>query len=429
MGVSTRSMDVRPSAGAKSALGGRYAWFVWGLAVAFVVYLFGFQTGYSVVNPNIQKEVGLSVAQVGTIATVYTWAFAICQLFSGALLDRLGSRAIIPPAIGLVTLGIFLFANASTYEAFIAAQIVLALGACAGFVGAGYVGGQWFGMAKFSFMFGLVQFAASLFSAFGQNLIGMALDHLYWRDLFTAIAASGILLTILGTMFIRNPEPVQGPGLSAGIGEFLKDVFGAIAEVARMPHVWIAAIWGGMVFGAMLSCGVLWAPKLLAARGMPEQLATFSASIMWLGLAAGCLIVPKWSDIVEKRKLPTIVGILVQLAALACLVYLPPIGAGLTLTLCFVFGVGAAAHMLAFSTAGDVVPPRLIGTSAAIVNGVMFLVSGLLISMPGEIVTKQVNTGQQVSMSIVEQAANPLVAGLVIALVLALMMRETYPRR
>jgi MFS family permease len=429
MGVSTESIHVRPGADAKPALGGTYAWFVWTLAVAFVVYLFGFQTGYSVVNPEIQKETGLSVAQVGTIATVYTWAFAICQLFSGALLDRLGSRAVIPPAIGLVTVGIFLFANASTYEAFIAAQIVLAFGACAGFVGAGYVGGQWFGMAKFSFMFGLVQFAASLFSAFGQNLIGLALDHLYWRNLFIAIAAFGVLLTVTGAAFIRNPEPVQGPGLSAGIGEFLKDVFGAIAEVARMPHIWIAAVWGGMVFGAMLSCGVLWAPKLLAARGMPEHLATFSASIMWLGLAAGCLIVPKWSDIVQRRKLPTIVGIVLQLAALACLVYLPAIGAGLTLTLCFVFGVGAAAHMLAFSTAGDVVPPRLIGTSAAIVNGVMFLVSGLLISMPGEIVTKQVNTAKQVSMSIVEQAANPLVIGLVIALVLALLMRETYPRR
>jgi len=33
--------------------------------------------------------------------------------------------------------------------------------------------------------------------------------------------------------------------------------------------------------------------------------------------------------------------------------------------LCFAFGVGNAAHMLAFSTAADVVKPRQIGTSAA----------------------------------------------------------------
>src|SRR5690242_13808820 len=107
-----QTLDIHSNAGARPALGGAHAWLVWGLAVAFVIYLFGFQTGYSVVNASIQRDVGLTVTQIGTIATVYTWAFAIFQLFSGALLDRLGARAVIPPAIALVTLGIFMFANA-----------------------------------------------------------------------------------------------------------------------------------------------------------------------------------------------------------------------------------------------------------------------------------------------------------------------------
>jgi len=428
MRVLMHSLDAQPGVGARPTLGGGYAWVVWGLAVIFVVYLFGFQTGYAVVNPSIQKEVGLSVAQVGTIATIYTWAFAVCQLFSGALLDRLGARAVIVPAIALVTIGIFLFANAFDYQTFIAAQIVLAIGACAGFVGAGYVGGQWFGMAKFSFMFGLVQFAASLFSAFGQNLIGLALGYFDWRDLFNLVGAFGVVLFAAGALFIRNPAPVEGPGLSGGITSFLGDVLGAILEVAKIPHVWLSAVWGAMVFGVMLSCGVLWAPKILAARGMTAELATFSASIMWMGLAAGCLIVPKSSDILKNRKLPISAGIALQFASLACLVYLPPVGDAPTLMLCFLFGMGAAAHMLAFSTAADVIPVRLIGTSAAIVNGLMFLVSGVLIAMPGEIVTKQIGAGSEVSMSLVEQAANPLVVALVIALILSAVVRETYPR-
>src|SRR5690242_7130052 len=46
-------------------------------------------------------------------------------------------------------------------------------------------------------------------------------------------------------------------------------------------------------------------------------------------------------------------------------------------------GVGNAAHMLAFSTASVVVKPSQIGTSAAIVNGIMFLLGGIMISRPG----------------------------------------------
>ena len=71
-------------------LGGARAWVVWAIAVTFVVYYFSFQTGYSIVNANVQQDVGLSVAQVGLIAALYTWVFAICQFLSGALLDRIG---------------------------------------------------------------------------------------------------------------------------------------------------------------------------------------------------------------------------------------------------------------------------------------------------------------------------------------------------
>ena len=109
-------------------LGGFYAWLVWCIANIFVVYLFSVQTGYAIVNASIQKDVGLTVAQVASIAAVYTWAFAICQFFGGALLDRLGVRRVLPVSIGLVTLGVFIFANARSYEMLLISQFVLALG-------------------------------------------------------------------------------------------------------------------------------------------------------------------------------------------------------------------------------------------------------------------------------------------------------------
>ncbi|MEA3092854.1 MAG: hypothetical protein QOJ04_4196, partial [Caballeronia sp.] len=70
-------------------LGGARAWWIWALSVAFVIYLFSVQTGYSIVNSDVQKSASLSVEQVATVAAVYTWVFAICQFFGGALLDRL----------------------------------------------------------------------------------------------------------------------------------------------------------------------------------------------------------------------------------------------------------------------------------------------------------------------------------------------------
>ena len=312
------------SSGSSTQLGGPMAWWVWALAVTFVVFLFSFQTGYAIVNSSVQKDLSLTVAQVGTIAALYTWAFAICQFFGGALLDRLGSHKILPISIALVTLGIFIFANAKSFEMLLLSQVVIAVGSCTGFVGAGYVGGKWFGMAKFSFMFGLVQVVAALTSAFSQNLIGLALGSMTWRTLFNLTAVFGLVLLVLGYLYIKDPKPVVSDH-KAGIGEFFASVVAGMMEVAKIGHVWIASLAGALTFGAMLALGVVWMPKLLMAHGLSETTANFGASLLWLGLAAGSAVIPHWSDVIRKRKMPIVLGNAVQLAGSAgpCLHFWP----------------------------------------------------------------------------------------------------------
>jgi MFS family permease len=393
-----------------------------------VVLLFSFQTGYAIVNSSVQKDIGLSVAQVGSIAAIYTWAFAICQFFGGALLDRLGSRKVLPLSIALVTLGIFMFANAKTFEMLLLSQVVVAVGSCTGFVGAGYVGGQWFGMAKFSFMFGLVQVVAALTSAFSQNLISFALGSMTWRTLFNLTAVLGLALFVLGVMYIRNPTPVVSDH-KGGVSEFFASVISGMMEVAKIGHVWVASLVGALAFGAMLALGVVWMPKLLQAHGLSESTANLGSSMLWLGLAAGSAIVPHWSDVIQNRKMPIVLGTAVQLVALLGLIYLG-LGIAGALILCFIFGFANASHMLAFSTAADVVQPHQIGTSAAIVNGIMFIAGGILISRPGTRIGWGIEAGiEPKSLDLAQYASLPLIVALVVALVVSFLMKETYPKQ
>ncbi|MFZ5677532.1 MAG: MFS transporter [Pseudomonadota bacterium] len=414
-----------PKAETEHVLGSPMAWWIWALAVIFVVFLFSFQTGYAIVNSNVQQDIGLTVSQVGTIAAVYTWAFAICQFFGGALLDRLGSRKVLPISIALVTIGIFLFANANSFGMLLLSQVVVAIGSCTGFVGAGYIGGKWFGMAKFSFMFGLVQVVAALTSAFSQNLIGVALSSMSWRYLFNATAVLGIILLVLGAIYIKDPVPVAS---HKDEENFFASVIRSLVEVAKIGHVWIASIVGALLFGALLALGVVWAPKLLMVHGLSETSANLGASMLWLGLAAGSAVVPHWSDKIRRRKLPIILGSIVQLLAMLGLLYIPNLGAAAAIVLCFIFGFANASHMLAFSTAADVVQPYQIGTSAAIVNGIMFIFGGILISRPGVRIGIGLEEGiAPASLELAQFAALPLVVALVMAAVVSFIMKETYP--
>ncbi len=395
------------------------------MAVAFVVFYFSSQTGYAIVNPNVQEDLSLSLTQVGIVAATYTWVFALCQLLSGPTLDRLGARRVLLPAIVLVTIGITLFARAQSFQMLLLSQALVAIGASTGFVGAGYVGGQWFGMAKFSFMFGLVQFAASLFSVINQNLLGWAVSAMSWRTVFLWAVSFGVVLLVAAFVYLRDPAPIANTG--GGIGRFFSHVGHALAAVARVPHVWVAAIFGALCFGPMLALGVVWGPKLLAVRGFDVHAANVGTSLLWLGLAAGCFVTPWVSDRMRSRKRPVLVGLVLQLAALASLLYVQALPAPLALACCFLFGFGNSAHMLAFSTAADVVEPRHIGTSASIVNGLMFVVGGILISRPGMRVGLGIEAGLAPgSLDIAQFASRPLLISATAALVVAALMRETY---
>jgi sulfite exporter TauE/SafE len=125
-----------------------------------------------------------------------------------------------------------------------------------------------------------------------------------------------------------------------------------------------------------------------------------------------------------------ITGIVVQGVALAMLIYMPSLSAALALALCFIFGFANAAHMLAFSTAADVVRPDQIGTSAAIVNGIMFILGGIMISRPGVRIGWALEDGLQAkSLELAQYAAWPLMIAIVLALPIAVVMRETYPKQ
>lgn len=396
-----------------------HAWWVWSLATLFVIFLFNFQTGYAIVNSQVQKDLGLTLQQIGLIASIYTWAFAVCQFFGGPLLDRLGSSKVLVPAAALVSLGIYVFSIADSFSMLVLSQLILAVGSCVGFVGAGYVGGQWFGMARYGVMFGLVQTVASLSSAFGQAGISIALTEMTWRELSLWTVWFGVVTTILMAVFVRNPSPVRGLP-----GNLLSGIARNLANVMKIPHLWIAAFWGAVSFGCQLALGIVWASKLLAAHGIGPHMAALGSSMVWLGLAVGCVFWNRWSDRIGSRKIPAITGLAIQLVTLGLLLAMP-IGPLPGMALMFLCGMGSAAHMIAFTTAADVVDPVEVGTSAAFVNGAMFIMGGALTSVPAWLLptTTSGMTGYVFAFS-------PLLLLLIAALVATIMQRETayYPR-
>ncbi len=367
----------------RTRLGGPEAWLIWVLATIFVVWLFSIQTGYAVVSPEIQKSAGLSLEQIGLAASIYTWVFAVVQFFSGALLDRFGSRPLLAVAVGFVTVGAFLYSGTTSFAILAVAQAVLAIGASFGFVGAGYIGGKWFEAAKYGLMFGLVQAFASLGSAVGQPAILAFLQTLTWQQLLVAFGCVGVLLVVAFIVFVRDPAPASGPHAAVRHrGTVLAQILGELGRCFANREVVLAALLSAASFGTMLAVGTLWGPRIMEARGMSTVFATVLTAAAWLGLAVGAPLANIVSNRWGSRKWPAAISLALQGVAIASVIYLPTEVEGAALALMFAVGLFSGAQMLGFTVAGETVDRSLIGSASAIVNGCCFIVSGLLTAIP-----------------------------------------------
>lgn len=356
-------------------LGGPMAWWVWILVTVFTIWLFNVQTMFSVVQGDIKSTLHLDDYHLTLIAGTYTWAFALFQFFGGAFLDCFGSRKVLIPAFIFVTLGVFLYGTATSYEMILLAQVLMALGSCCGFVGAGYIGGIWFGMAAYGTMFGYVQVLSSLSSAIQQPITEKLITHLTYNRLFFYLGCFGVLLVILALIFMRNPTPV------ATHKNPFKVVGSNLLQIVKMKQMWIAAMWGGIIFGLNLALGVVWTPKLFTSAGFTLDNGNLGSALLWLGLAAGSCFWPQWSNRIHSRRLPSIIGAIMIIGGLLCVIYLR-MPLWLMVTMMFIIGMGATAHMLAFSVGGDVAGGPLVGTSSAFLNGIMFIFGGILQNIP-----------------------------------------------
>lgn len=372
----------------ESKLGGGQAWINWLLATAYVVFVFTLQTGYAITNVSMSEDLGLSLTQVGFIGSIYTWAFALAQFTSGSIMDRLGSRWVIPMSSAVVTVGAFLFASATGPVQLTIAQVLMAVGASFGFVGAGFVGGQWFAPLKYGFMFALVQFVASLSAILGQNTIGALIQSHPWSNIIYGMAYSGLALTVVMFLVMRDPQRADlSERAWSGVKNFCNDLFEALGQCMAIRDTWINAVIGGATFGTMLSLGVIWGPRYLIAAGMEQGAAYSVSATMWLGLAVSAPLFAKWSEWQQSRKIPMFAGCLAQLIAIIVILARPEMSLNEAYFWFFIWGFMSGGSMLNFPIGADLVPVSLIGTSAAIVNAIQFIIGGIMMAVPGRVLS------------------------------------------
>jgi fucose permease len=88
-------------------------WIVWGLSALFVVFNYLQQVVPAIVAPDLQREFHLGAGELGSMAALFFYAYALLQIPVGLTVDRFGPHRPLAAAVSVAALGACSFASSS----------------------------------------------------------------------------------------------------------------------------------------------------------------------------------------------------------------------------------------------------------------------------------------------------------------------------
>ncbi len=357
---------------------GSRAWFIWLISNLIVIFS-NMQIIYTFISVNLEKELGITIAQVALANSAYTWTFAISQFFSGAMFNVFSSKKIYFFSLSIMIFGFFVLINSDNFAHLILSQLLIAIGASFGFIGAAHISSTYFPITQFGLMFSLVQTISSLSALMIQMLFSSFLaEGTDWKNLIVCVILFGVSIFVL--MFFY-PEGFSKKSLERYIiKSSIKTVICSVLTVLKLRDIWITSIVGAITFGTFLALNMLWAPRLLINLELNTMESGVATAILWLGLAIGAPIADLISNLFENRRHVISAFALLQGISIIILLY-----SHLTVHIVYfcmlMFGFFSGGHMLNFTVGSEIVERKYISTSSSIINGFMFIVSGIVVSV------------------------------------------------
>src|SRR6202453_2008289 len=177
------------------------------LVVAGVINDIGRAT-LAVANPLIRQDLGLSIADMGYLLSAFLWSYAFAQLPTGAMVDRLGPRLLLPLGLSLWSLAQLLGGLVRGFGEFFGARVLLGIGEAPQFPTCARVVRDWFNPRDRGLATGIFNCASSLGTAIAVPLLTFLMLYFSWRTMFIIMGVAGLAMAAIWYLIYRNPTEV-----------------------------------------------------------------------------------------------------------------------------------------------------------------------------------------------------------------------------
>jgi MFS family permease len=289
-------------------------------------------------------------------------------------------------------------------------------------VGAAYIATTNFPASRAATLIGATQMFGMAGGSAGQFLVGpLIASGMPWQAFWVAMGIGGLAISVL--LFLLLPAQERADTRD----DWLKTAGRAFGTVFRNPQSILCGMIAGLLFIPTTIFDMVWGVRYLQeAHGFAYADAVLRSATVPLGWIIGCPLLGFVSDRIGRRKPVIAAGGLVLLACLAGILYgpanvLPPYVMGI------VAGVASGAAMLPYTVIKEANPPQMSGTATGVVNFLNFTFSALLGPVFGFFLMRESGGAATMTLEHYQTTFEPLLYGVVLAVVLTLFLKETGP--
>lgn len=361
---------------------------IWGITAIFFVYEFMGRVMLGSFQTPIMSDVNLTLVEFSLVSsTFYQVIYGTMQMPVGFLADRFGLKKSLTLAALLCAAAMLWFSSVESFGGAIGSRVLLGFGSSFGFVCVLVAVYEWMPRKHIATFIGLSQFIGTLGPMLAAGpLVSLTIDvGIDWRTVFFTIGILGMGLVVLIFMFVKNnPYPPQEHDFRI----LKKDISftESFKRIVVQRQIWFIAAFAALNYFAIEYLAENEGINFLVTSGYSYGFASYMLTLAWFGYAVGCPLLGFVSDLIKRRKLVMLIGIIMCILSLISIFYLPVNKTTLVISF-FCLGLGTSSQSIAYALIAEQSSIEYRAAALGFTNAFVFVIVASCAPIVGKILS------------------------------------------
>lgn len=348
----------------------------WAAIALFYFYQYILRVAPGVLVTDLRQTFHLTGEQFSTLGAYYLYAYSLCQIPLGMLVDYIGVRKTVITSVAICVLGALLLSSATTLFELELSRVLVGLGSACAFMGALKMVVDYLPAGHRGFLMGATLTLGTVGALVAGKPLAMLTDHVGWRESISCVTYLGIAILLIAIWLLPRPRKTTLSSLSTKLFPTLAK---SLWSVVTSREIMLYAVLAIGVYTPLSVLADLWGVSFLMQKyTLTRTEAAQFSMMMYVGLGLGCLIIPWLSEKYHFLNRSIQICIFGTVFVFALLLYGPLLShVELAITL-ILLGCFCGVEMLCFTGASQFANAQNVGTTLGVVNTLNMLGGGLL---------------------------------------------------